>query len=85
MYPAMPPARKCQPPIPAILGSDRDRTSTGSNAEMAQREPPGPETLMTLGTATPGGGFPLYGAAAPRIELVHPGVLRYLREIGLLS
>lgn len=52
---------------------------------MAQREPPGPETLMTLGTATPGGGFPLYGAAAPRIELVHPGVLRYLREIGLLS
>ncbi len=24
-------------------------------------------------------------AAAPRIELVHPGVLRYLREIGLVS
>jgi TRAP transporter TAXI family solute receptor len=24
-------------------------------------------------------------AAAPRIDLVHPGVLRYLREIGLLA
>jgi TRAP transporter TAXI family solute receptor len=31
--------------------------------EMAQREPVGAEATVTLGTATPGGGFPLYGAA----------------------
>ncbi|HXP76246.1 MAG TPA: TAXI family TRAP transporter solute-binding subunit [Stellaceae bacterium] len=30
---------------------------------MAQQEPPSPETVVILGTATPGGGFPLFGAA----------------------
>ena len=77
------------------------------------------QTKIILGTATPGGGFPVYGAAvvevvnaadaslllqpqntkgstenlplleaalaAPRKELIHPGVLRYLREIGLVA
>ncbi len=44
---------------------------------------------VILGTATPGGGFPVYGdamavtvAAAPRPALIHPGVQRYLREFG---
>jgi uncharacterized protein len=30
---------------------------------MVQEELPGPETTVVLGTATPGGGFPLFGAA----------------------
>ncbi|HEX3885834.1 MAG TPA: hypothetical protein VHW66_24505 [Stellaceae bacterium] len=96
----------------------------------------GPKITITLATATPGGGFPLYGgavaevvnavdpslnvecrntkgstenvplleagtaypgldqakettaantaAAAPDPALIHPGVVRYLREIGVL-
>ncbi len=81
--------------------------------------------MIVLGTATPGGGFPVYGqafaetinetaywlakalhrgesalarrlpqgrettaantvAAAPNLDLIHPGVRRYLREIGAL-
>ena len=47
-------------------------------------------TSITLGIAAPGGGFPLYGdtmiesvrEADP--SLIHPAVLRYLREIGLV-
>ncbi len=56
---------------------------------------------LILGTATPGGGFPVHGdayaemlnaqeprlrivAAAPRADLIHPGVQKYLREAGLL-
>ena len=53
-------------------------------------------TVVVLGTATPGGGFPLYGGAvadtaannalaAPDRALIHPGVLRYLGEIGVVG
>jgi TRAP-type uncharacterized transport system substrate-binding protein len=79
---------------------------TARVAEAAER------TVVSLGTATPGGGFPVYGdaivptiaandpsldvqaaettaantvAAAPRVELLHPGVRRDLREAGLLQ
>ena len=55
---------------------------------------------LVLGTATPGGGFAVYAqavadtlletdpalklAAAPRPDVLHSGVARYFREIGLM-
>ena len=40
---------------------------------------------LILGTATPGGGFPPFGAAyaAPRTELIHTRALNCLLEAGL--
>ena len=60
---------------------------TGRVAEAAERP------VVSLGTATPGGGFRVYGdaivantvAAAPRVELLNPGVRRDLREAGLVQ
>ena len=58
----------------AWVGPAALRTLHAAEAEIAQRLPQGRETTAA-NTAV----------AAPRPELIHPGVRRYLTEIGLLT
>lgn len=57
--------------------------SSAFASSSAQAQP----VKIRLGTATPGGGFPVYGeafaAALTSPSVLHPGVLAYYRQAGL--
>src|SRR5215470_14361306 len=47
----------------SVMLASSEMEQPGSIVDMVQHVPRSPDARLSLGTATPGGGFPLYGAA----------------------